>query len=551
MAEVEKTQEEYLKEGYLLHKRYQIERFLEEKRGANLYRAVDTITNLTVIVKEKMHAEDTFRSVSVDVTNNTGEILENNPWYDEFAILRSVSYPTVVKAVDIFAENERSYLIIEQLEGRDLGFFLTKHPVSIQQSCDWMIQLCQSISQIHRRRIAHLDLFPRCIIVTPDFERVRLTGFDRARQLPLTNPLEEYQMIAYCAPELIDGAMWDIDERADIYSLGIIWYQLLTGFDPTKQKTTESKANLPELSFYFPNINPELNRIIKKMMEYDYNLRYSSIEDVKRSILELLSATPLYSGFATDVGVVREANEDSFFVHEWECVTQKQKDKFGIYIVADGMGGAEAGEYASALAVKESSVSIIKDINAAKLKGDDINFDEILQTAIKKANKVIYDTAKRNPIYAGMGTTITASVIYKGRIFIGHVGDSRAYLLNENSIEKITRDHSLVERLLELGKITPHEAAVHPQRNLIYRSLGAYPTVEVEVYERSMRHGDYLVLCSDGLVEHLEDRDIQHNVIESNEPWKACFRLINTANSQGGDDNTTVIVVKRVQIDVL
>ena len=555
MAELEKIQQEsspiegLLSPGFLLHNRYRIDAFLEVKREANLYRALDEVTNLTVILKEKMHAESSKRSVSVDVTDRQGELLESNPWYDEFAILRSVSYPTVVKAVDIFHENGRSYLIIEQLEGRDLGYFLAKQKVTIQQSCDWMIQLCQAISQIHRRRIAHLDLQPRYIIVTPDLERVRLTGFDRARQLPLITPLEEF-ITGYSPPELTDGTMWDIDERADIYSLGIIWYQLLTGFDPTKSKTISGRPSLPELTYFFPNIHPELNRIVQKMMKYDYNERFSSIEEVKRAILELLNSSPLISAFCTDVGVVREANEDSFFVHDLELVTQTQKDKFGIYIVADGMGGAEAGEYASALAIKESSAVIIKAINQAKEKGEDVNFPEILDSAIKKANSVIYHTAKRNPAYSGMGTTITACIINKGQIYIGHVGDSRAYLITADTIERVSRDHSLVERLLELGKITLKEAAVHPQRNLIYRSLGAYPTVEVETYRRPMKHGDYIVLCSDGLVEHIEDDEIQRIVYESGDSWAACFKLINIANMKGGEDNTTVIVVKRQPIEV-
>lgn len=555
MAESGKIEQEgvvlqgLLAPGFLLHNRYRIDAFLEVKRDANIYRAVDEFTNLTVIVKEKMHAQDSKRSVSVDVTDRKGEILESNPWYDEFAILRSVSYPTVVKAVDIFHETERSYLIIEQLEGKDLGYFLAKQKVIVQQSCDWMIQLCQSISQIHRRRIAHLDLQPRYVIVTPDMERVRLTGFDRARQLPLIAPLEEF-ITGYCAPELIDGTMWDVDERADIYSLGIIWYQLITGFDPTKSKTTSTKSSFPELTYFFPNIHPELNRIIKRMMQYDYNVRFSSIEDVKRAILELLNAAPLISAFCTDVGIVREANEDSFFVHDLELVTQTQKDKFGIYIVADGMGGAEAGEYASALAIKESSAVIIKAINQAKEIGEDINFAEVLDSAIKKANAVIYHTAKRNPAYSGMGTTITATIINKGQIYIGHVGDSRAYLIAGDTIERVSRDHSLVERLLELGKITPKEAAVHPQRNLIYRSLGAYPTVEVETYQRPMKHEDSVVLCSDGLVEHIEDEEIQRIVSESGNPWNVCFKLVNMANIKGGEDNITVIVVKRQPIEV-
>lgn len=527
--------EDRLEVGYKLRGRYRVDAFLEVRSEANLYRAVDEVTNLTVIVKEKKRPQSRAAIAQSAL---------KNPWYDEFTILRSISYPTVVKAVDMFEEADRYYLVIEQLEGRDLGYFLTKQKVTVHQSCDWMIQLCQSLSQLHRRRIVHLDLNPRCIVVTQDLQRVRLTGFSRALQLPIMIPVQT-STPGYSAPELELQETHAIDERADIYSLGVIWHQLVTGCNPMKHRRDEDNLLIfPEVTYYVPDINPQINSIIMKMLDPEPRYRFQSIDEAKRAILGLFHSTPFYASFITDVGVVREANEDSYFVQDWHYVSQTRRVSHGIFIVADGMGGAQAGEYASALATREVSQVINSRFEQLEHQGNqELNLPDILEEAIKKANRSIYDAAKRNPMYQGMGTTVTAAVVYQGMLHIGHVGDSRGYLIAKDEIEKVTRDHSLVGRLLELGQITEEEAAVHPQRNLIYRSLGAYPNVEVDVYERPFVPGSCLLLCSDGLVEHVKDGELHKVVSEAADQWRACNQLVNMANIRGGEDNTTIIIV--------
>jgi len=527
--------EAHLEKAYKLRGRYRIDAFLEVKADANLYRAIDEVTNLTVIVKEKKRTQSR--------ANITRGALKNT-WYDEFTILRSISYPTVVKAVDMFEENDCYYLIIEQLEGRDLGYFLTKQRVTVHQSCDWMIQLCQSLSQLHRRKIVHLDLNPRCIVVTNDLQRVRLTGFSRSLQLPIVIPVQK-NTPGYSAPELDSQDIHTVDERADIYSLGVIWHQLVTGHNPLKHRRDEDDQIIfPEVTYYVPDINPQINSIIMKMLDPEPRYRYQNIDEAKRAILSLFHNTPFYASFITDVGVVREANEDSYFVQDWHYVSQTRRISHGIFIVADGMGGAQAGEYASALATKIVSSVVSESFEKLEERPDEEpNIRDVLEEAIKKANRSIYDAAKRNPQLQGMGTTVTAAVVYKGVVYIGHVGDSRGYLIAKEEVEKVTRDHSLVGRLLEIGQITEEEAAIHPQRNLIYRSLGAYPNVEVDIYDRPFVPGNCLLLCSDGLVEHVKDNEIHKVVVDAADQWRACNQLVNMANIRGGEDNTTIIIV--------
>lgn len=550
MSELEKineNKEPNLEKGDLLNDRFRIEMYLEDKRGGRIYRATDEVTNFIVILKERTSSSYSPRTSTINTVDKNDKTLKLNPWYDEFAILRNVTYPTVVKAVDLFSENNRHYLVIEQLEGRDLRYYLTQNKVTIQQSCDWMIQLCQSLSQLHRRSIVHLDLQPRYIVVTKDLQRIRLTGFDIASQIPVDN-FDKNNLSIYSSPEIRHNEK-DIDQRSDIYSLGVIWHEILTGYIPTTTELEDRWFTFPDVLEFIPTVNPQINRILSKMLQNDPDKRYSSIDELKIAILDLFNTIPYSVGYCTDVGMQREANEDSFSVQNKRYISQYTQLSYGIFIVADGMGGAKAGEYASALATKEVSSYVnhyFEDLDTKKFRDTDLL--SIMEQAVKRANSIIYQEAKENKDFAGMGTTVTASLIYNGQLYISHVGDSRAYIINQNSIEKISRDHSLVGRLLEVGQITEEEAAIHPQRNLIYRSLGGFPAVEVDVYQLPVRSNDYLLLCSDGLYEHVKDDEIQKIVLSSKNNDEASKHLINLANARGGDDNTTIIIVKTEEI---
>ncbi|MEB3284077.1 MAG: Stp1/IreP family PP2C-type Ser/Thr phosphatase [Candidatus Sericytochromatia bacterium] len=529
--------------GIRLADRYQVERFLEFKNGSNMYRAIDTATNFVVIVKEQANiAHGESRLASEDWAEQSA----GNPYQNEFLILRSVSYPTVVKALDIFTTDDRAYLVIEQLEGRDLAYYLTQYPVTVQQSLEWMIQLCQSISQLHRRQILHLDLHPRCIVVAPDNQRVRLTGFHRSVVLPTGSTAEVEQTPGYSSPEQAGVIASGLDARSDIYSLGAVWFRLLTGLDPSEVLETEWGYEFPAVSETLASIHPQLTRIVARMLRVDPDERYQSITDVKNELLELVNNPHRRAGHYSDVGMVRAGNEDSVGLKELDFVNLSLQRGVGLYIVADGMGGVNAGEVASAIAIEEGMQALEEDLQIAILEqavdpSELIN--QALVSAIKRANLRIYETGRGDEALSGMGTTMTAAVIYGQTLYIGHVGDSRAYVINRFGIEKVSRDHSLVGRLVEIGQITEEEALVHPQRNLIYRALGTYPNVEVDTYQRSLKLGDWLLLCSDGLTGHVKDAELQSIVSEHHDPQLAAQNLVNVANLRGGEDNISVVLV--------
>lgn len=233
---------------------------------------------------------------------------------------------------------------------------------------------------------------------------------------------------------------------------------------------------------------------------------------------------------ATSVGCIRPLNEDSYFVSE--------PDSSGkvLAVVADGMGGHNAGEVASGKAV-----GIVKK-NVLEKNGSDVK--DILINAVNAANCEIYEMSKNKKDLYGMGTTMTACVAEENNVTVVHVGDSRLYLINEDNMTQITKDHSLVEMLVENGEITKEEARRHPQKNIITRAVGTNETVETDIYEFQVKKDDLILICSDGLVNMIEDDEILSIIRLSKTLNDAANKLVKEAENAGGTDNITVILIK-------
>ncbi len=239
----------------------------------------------------------------------------------------------------------------------------------------------------------------------------------------------------------------------------------------------------------------------------------------------------------TDIGRKREKNEDSLLVN----------DKFGLFMVADGMGGHQGGECASKLAVKTVSETIRQLIEDPETTtAGDVVFDrtdpgEMLKYAIRLASQKIFEEANKNPHLRGMGTTAVSLLIRDDNGYIAHVGDSRAYLIREGEIKQLTTDHSLVTEQLKAGFITEEELKHHKLKNIITRSVGFQSDVEVDLLIRDLEPGDHFLLCSDGLTNLVNDEDLL-KIVSKNSPKASCQKLIELANKKGGDDNVTVVV---------
>lgn len=233
----------------------------------------------------------------------------------------------------------------------------------------------------------------------------------------------------------------------------------------------------------------------------------------------------------TDAGKVRKTNQDAYF-------TGRLTESVALAVVCDGMGGANAGNIAS-----ETATKLIADYVGKSYRNgmSDEDVEKLLKSAIVSANIEIYDMSLKNSEYFGMGTTAVAAVISEGSAVICHVGDSRAYIVN-NEISQVTRDHSVVQTLVESGKLTPEEAKVHPRKNVITRALGAEEDVVPDFVTQKLSVGDTVMLCTDGLSNFVEASQML-DIFRNNDIDQVAEALIIRANANGGGDNITVVTV--------
>lgn len=230
-------------------------------------------------------------------------------------------------------------------------------------------------------------------------------------------------------------------------------------------------------------------------------------------------------GLLSDVGRVRKLNEDFLDFYEGEDL--------GIYVIADGMGGHNAGEVASKIAV-ETTISYIRS-------KEKIDMEDDLLKAINLANDKIYNLSRSNKKFGGMGTTITACLVKNSEMLVANVGDSGCYIMGHNGINKITKDHSLVQQLVDEGSITEEEAAIHPNKNIITRAIGTNMSVEIDTFKVNLQDVRKVVLCTDGLSNGVSI-DEMYDIIIKNDNEDSCRQLIELSNLRGGRDNISVIV---------
>ncbi len=234
----------------------------------------------------------------------------------------------------------------------------------------------------------------------------------------------------------------------------------------------------------------------------------------------------------TDAGKVRNTNQDSY-------AFGKFGDGVVWAVVCDGMGGANGGNVASALCVESVTDSLKKGY---RTNMSESSFRNLMESAISGANIKIFDKANRNQNLKGMGTTVIIAIVTENCAYFAHAGDSRAYLLTDGTLSQVTRDHSIVQTMMESGKITAEEARVHPNKNVITRALGVEETVEADYDAVDLKSGDKFLLCTDGLTNYLDNNKI-FEIISLNKSETAIEKLILAANKNGGGDNITAVII--------
>ena len=236
----------------------------------------------------------------------------------------------------------------------------------------------------------------------------------------------------------------------------------------------------------------------------------------------------------SDIGLIRDSNQDSFR-------TEKINENVVLATVCDGMGGVNGGNIASKTAVDEITNYVLSNYNE-DLSSDEIK--KILYNAVYSSNLCVYNKSRENKELSGMGTTVVVALICNNKLYVVHVGDSRAYILNNNEIKKLTVDHSVVQEMVSNGEITENEARVHPNKNIITRALGVSKNINPDYTNIEILDGDTLLICTDGLTNYIEDEKL-FSMFKNNKIDALPDKLISYAKEMGGSDNITLVIVNK------
>ena len=451
------------------------------------------------------------------------------------ALSRTLNHPAFEKAIDGFSDRERVYLVYADDELQPLSVRPGGLRMDEGEALHVAIQVCQAVSFVHRRGLRVNDICPESVAYAAD-GRIKLTGLD---YLSNDNELQSEPLFndGYTAPEIYRGKK--ADKRADVFSIGALLYSCLTG-ERLDSETWREEAG--PIRFYPPHVvQPALEAALRRALQFDPTARWPNVEAFKAELVKFAASVRLRTDALTDVGRVREHNEDSVLALECKRQSLIGPQEIFLYVVADGMGGAEAGEVASAIAVQTIRHYVEEKLTASEAA----NIGLVLQEALEQANSKIVEYQAAHPEARSMGSTAVAALANPPDAAIAWVGDSRAYICDGHGLRQLTKDHSLVQRLIEIGQISPEEARHHEHKNVITRSLGARPTGPAGAESLSLRlkRGDRLLLCSDGLTTHVEDRQIAEALRHHPDPTAAALELVVAANAAGGTDNISVVVI--------
>jgi len=305
-----------------------------------------------------------------------------------------------------------------------------------------------------------------------------------------------------------------------------------------KRDKTRAKANISD-SPTIPTERVGISQDVTKPLSLQPTITRSDQPESRLGV----EPPQLLASCAQSAGRQREHNEDSLFLLTTMLVGNGTRFPFGLYIVADGMGGHQHGEVASEIAIRTMVGHVTEQLFSSLFSVDpqppDLSLREILQNGVYEAHNAILDHTP------GGGTTLTTVVIMNNQMAIAHVGDSRVYSVNlSGAMRSLTRDHSLVKRLEELGQITPEEAVFHPQRNVLYRALGQGEPFEPEIITAPTPESGYLLICSDGLWGVVPEKELGMTIKKSKTLSEACQNMVDAANQAGGPDNISAILVR-------
>lgn len=433
---------------------------------------------------------------------------------------------------------------------------------SLSDRFRWMREVAELLQELHQHQVIVEALRPEMFIVGSD-GHVAMTDLTELLPVPVPTSAQMKGSLS-TAPDLILAPEL-ADAKVDLYPFGAMVYALHHGRELTDLDFDAYGVPRSFVSI-FPDGHPFFTQVVLKTFTRHADQRYPTQEEdndqsgFSELIAQLKAGERSANALRFDVagwsstGLERATNEDAFAVYHASGFEQDRWGDQSLIILADGMGGCNAGEVASALAIKsirtilcsKSPWTVFHDQNPSKsheLKEEAILHE--MHEAIQLANTTIHGVAEQGDgTQIGMGCTCEAAFLMQGRLFMGHVGDSRAYLNRSGTMRQLTQDQTLVNRMVAMGVIKPEEAEGHPRRHELDQALGSSHPVEIQLISEKLQVGDVLVFCSDGLTTHVNDRAISEVLRNTVSAEAAARRLVNLANALGGSDNVTVVVVR-------
>lgn len=480
----------------------------------------------------------------------------------EKALLTKANHPGLPAVKDHFVDNGYEYLVEEVPTGSSLWDAWDDPDATNATRYPLLVQVAEAMQAIHKAGAILESIRPDYVVVSAD-GKARLNDLSELLPLPLpVNP--PLRASLYSAPELVLNPE-KVEARSNLYSFGAMIYSLFVSRELV-ERDFERGAPKPFLP-QFPDIHPTFGRLIAKTFTRDIDYRFPTDEAAKTDATgfsELIKTLNVCAKTLDDVhmeiaawttiGMIRTGNEDAYaYLH---AVEQRQDDvtESSLLLLADGMGGYDAGEVAAALCIQTMRKLVLQNKMFAALTGDtslnNAPFDmeackKFLYEVLKETNKVVFNAPSQGIGRRGMGCTAELVYVNGRNIVVAHIGDSRVYHLHNNAIVQVTRDQTLVNRLVELGQISPEEAENHPRKNELQQAVGGRASVEPAVYSATLKQGDWILVCSDGLTNHINADELRQMMLyEAGSAEVAARRLVNFANIRGATDNSTVVVCR-------
>lgn len=553
---------EPLPAGTLVADRYEIIQEMSRRVNTVRYQARDRhADNRPVILVQQSVGSVSDRTVGVGQFTLPVEV--GTAWPElgwEIALLEQLQHPNWPRVLEVVREESSVFAVEEAADGPDLWQVFDDPAWTMPARFDLLAEFAESL-----KTLANAGAIPEYF--KPELLRLngrgRLMLTDLSLLVPLPYPpRQQLASTPYTPPELILDA-GAVDARSPLYSFGAVLYALYLGHELTETDFERPWTPKP-IVFRFPDVPPAFARLIMKTFIRDKEHRFPTEEAARRdrtgweelacalrSTGRQLSITRLDVAGWSNVGKLRSNNEDAFAVWHGSAGLEEMLGETLLAVLCDGMGGYEAGEVAAALAIREVRQRFLSSDYARPLLGElrDYSFDaeacrKFLFDLLREVNQQIYQFSRSPQGKRGMGCTCELLYLHGAQAVIGHVGDSRTYHYSGGHLRQLTRDQTLVNRLVELGQLTPEEAEHHPRKNELQQALGAQPFVEPQTLTVTVQPGDWLILCSDGLTNHVDDATLAEMIQRADSAEMCARRLVNLANAYGGSDNTTVIAVR-------